>query len=100
GRGAVVDPVGPSKSVAYLSGSYKRVRVVRGGSAYWDSSKNYYYYGSDSSTCRSASRYVGSQNEAIGVYYGSGNSSSTASVRTSGADSYTGFRVVVTPVVE
>ena len=100
GRGAVVDPVGPSKSVAYLNGDYRRFRVVRGGSAYDDSSDCHYYYGSAPSTCRSASRYVGSYRDYFGVYYGPGNSSSTASVRTSVGDSYTGFRVVVTPVVE
>ena len=96
GTAAVTDPTGPSKSEAYYklynATSCSRYRVIRGGSAY--QYVNDTNYGSDWKTCRSASRYCN-----IEVNY-NGSSLSGASVNKSGSDDYTGFRVVVTPVVE
>lgn len=96
GTAAVTDPLGPSKSEAYNYYGYDkysyRYRVIRGGSAYHiygDSN-----YGSDWKTCRSASRYCN-----IKVDYNRSGLSG-APVYKSDYDGYTGFRVVVTPVVE
>lgn len=100
GTASVTDPTGPSKSEAYHRVSYSdgactssyRYRVIRGGSA--NQYANDDTYGSDWETCRSASRYCN-----IKVDYNK-NIKSGASVYKSNTDSYTGFRVVVTPVVE
>lgn len=104
GSAAVVNPTGPSKAGAYLYSFYYRYRVVRGGTASpsrW--SYDPYLYGGYWGLCRSASRFVeGDTSYATkGVgnikYSGSGLG---ASVSSSWSDAYTGFRVVVTPVVE
>lgn len=108
GKSAVTDPVGPSKRDTYTyqgsSSSYTyRHRVVRGGSAQ-SSSSSYVKYGSRFEACRSACRYVGDRCSSYGdyIYLGSYYTNGTygAPVYKSGSDDYTGFRVVVTPVVE
>lgn len=100
GTASVTDPTGPSKSEAYhnknsnSSGSdYSyRYRVIRGGSAYL--SGNEPKFGSYWQACRSASRDCN-----IKVDY-NGSWLSGAPVYKSESDDNTGFRVVVTPVVE
>jgi formylglycine-generating enzyme required for sulfatase activity len=102
GTSAVVEPVGPSKSESSYSSS-RRYRVSRGGAAGVD------YSTEDTlssnlgvagcwSICRSASRYCSHGSGLGSASYE--NSSLGASVKSSTMTTYTGFRVVVTPVVE
>ena len=105
GKSVVTDPVGPSKRDAYTyvgnSTYIYRHRVVRGGSAQKSGS---YMYGSRSQACRSACRYVDERGNSDGTDINLGSlyrsDSYGAPVDKSGSDVNTGFRVVVTPVVE